>query len=42
MYCFQVTTFVKDYAVGDTVGIKIHSADRTNTDARLLPCKVME
>ena len=29
-------------AVGDTVGIKIHSADRTNTDARLLPCKVME
>ena len=38
----QVTTFVKDYAVGDTVGIKIHSADRTNTDARLLPCKVME
>ena len=38
----QVTTFVKDYAVGDTVGIKIHRADRTNTDARLLPCKVME
>ena len=33
---------MKDYAVGDTVGIKIHSADRTNTDARLLPCKVME
>ena len=33
---------MKDYAVGDIVGIKIHSADRTNTDARLLPCKVME
>ena len=38
----QMDEFVKDYAIGDTVGIKIHNADRTNTDARLLPCKVYE
>ena len=38
----KVNEFVKDYAVGDTGGVKIHTADRTNTDARLLPCKVME
>ena len=30
----------KEYCVGDTVGISIHEVDRTNTDARLLPCKV--
>ena len=31
----------KDYSVGDVVGIKIHQVDRTNTDAKLLPCKVL-
>ena len=31
----------QDYNVGDVVGIKIHQADRTNTDAKLLSCKVL-
>ncbi|KAL8580453.1 hypothetical protein ACOMHN_001222 [Nucella lapillus] len=26
---------------GNTVGIKIHKVDRTNTSAKLLPCKVL-
>ena len=26
---------------GDTAGIKIHSADCTSTDVRLLPCKLL-
>ena len=30
------------YNEGDVVGIKIHQANRTNTDVRLLPCKVKE
>lgn len=31
-----------DYVVGDTVGIRIHQADRTNTDPKILPCKVLD
>ena len=31
----------QDYNVGDVVGIKIYQADCTNTDAKLLPCKVL-
>ena len=30
----------KEFKEGDTVGIKIADVDRTNTDARILPCKV--
>lgn len=37
----QVGDFVLLYSKGDTVGVKIHHADRTNTAARLLPCKVL-
>ena len=32
----------KVFQVGDTVGIKIHNVDRTNTDSRILPCKVLK
>jgi hypothetical protein len=28
--------------IGDTVGIRIHKVDRTNTDSNILPCKVLE
>ncbi|KAK7097700.1 hypothetical protein V1264_004638 [Littorina saxatilis] len=31
----------KSFNVGDTVGIRIHEVDRTNTGARLLPCKIL-
>ena len=40
--CLQMDVFVKDYAIGDTVRIKIYNVDCTNTDARQLPCKVYE
>ena len=32
----------KHYSIGDTVGIKIHKVDRTNTDSKILPCKVLD
>ena len=32
----------KDYAVDQTVGIKIQKEDRTKTGARLIPCKVFQ
>ena len=32
----------KTYSIGDTVGIRIHKVDRTNTDSNILPCKVLE
>ena len=28
------------YSIGDTVGIRIHKVDRTNTESNILPCKV--
>ena len=37
----RLNGFVKEYTVGETVGIKIQNVDRTNTDGRLLPCKVL-
>ena len=30
-----------NFIEGDTVGIRIHEVDRTNTDARILPCRVL-
>jgi hypothetical protein len=27
----------KTYSIGDTVGIRIHKVDRTNTDSNILP-----
>jgi hypothetical protein len=30
------------HSIGDTVGIRIHKVDRTNTDSNILPCKVLE
>jgi hypothetical protein len=30
------------YSIGDTVGIRIHKVDRTNTESSILPCKVLE
>ncbi|CAF1617561.1 unnamed protein product, partial [Didymodactylos carnosus] len=30
------------FNVNDCVGVKIHEADRTNTDAKLLPCLIVE
>ena len=39
-YTHQSAELHKDYNIGDTVGIRIHQVDRTNTDAKLLPCKV--
>ena len=39
-YQKKIKELVHVHSEGDTVGIKIHHADRTNTDARLLPCKV--
>ena len=36
---YDAKRLTKEYCVGDTVGISIHEVDRTNTDARLLPCK---
>ena len=38
----QLRKLAKTFNVGDTVGIKMHSIDRTNTDARILPCKVLD
>ena len=32
----------KDLNVFDTVGIKINNVDLTNTDAKILPCKILE
>jgi hypothetical protein len=32
----------KHYSIGDTVGIKIHKVNRTNTDSKILPCKVLD
>ena len=32
------TTFTE----GDTVGISIHPVDRTNTDRKYMPCRVLE
>lgn len=32
----------KHFTVGDTVGIKIHKVDRTNTDSNILPCKILD
>jgi hypothetical protein len=32
----------KTYSIGDTVGIRIHKVDRTNTESNILPCKVLE
>ena len=32
----------KTYKKGDTVGVRVHEADRSNTDAKILPCKVAE
>jgi hypothetical protein len=33
---------IVDSSSGDTVGIRIHKVDRTNTDSNILPCKVLE
>ena len=30
------------YSIGDTVGIRIHKVDRTNTESNILTCKVLE
>ncbi|CAH1258983.1 KRBA2 [Branchiostoma lanceolatum] len=38
----KVKGLVKDYSLGDTVGVRISEVDRTNTDPRLVPCKVLE
>ena len=32
----------KDLNVSDNVGIKINNVDRTNTEAKFLPCKILE
>jgi hypothetical protein len=32
----------KTYSIGDTVGMRIHKVDRTNTDSNILPLKVLE
>ena len=31
-----------NYSVGDTVGVRIHKVDRTNTSKKLLPRKILE
>ena len=42
-YQSSIKEFVKEFEIGCTVGIRIHQADRTNTDdARLLPCKILD
>ena len=38
---YDAKRLTKEYCVGDIVGISIHEVDRTNTDAQLLPCKVL-
>ncbi|CAH1264333.1 KRBA2 [Branchiostoma lanceolatum] len=38
----KVKKLIKHYSLGDTVGIRINEVDRTNTDQRLIPCKVLE
>ena len=40
-YTNQNQQVFQDYSVGYVVGIKIHQVDRTNTDTKLLPCKVL-
>ena len=30
------------FSEGNAAGVKIHDADKTNIDARMLPCKVLE
>ena len=39
---FQQTVDIHIGANCDTVGIRIHKVDRTNTDSNILPCKVLE
>ncbi|KAK7091747.1 hypothetical protein V1264_009390 [Littorina saxatilis] len=41
-YQKKLNDVTKSFSEGNTVGVKIHSADRTNTDVRLLTCKVLE
>lgn len=41
-YDGKVHHLMKYYTPGDTVGIRINEVDRTNTDPRILPCKVLE
>lgn len=38
----QTQRLHKEYAVGQTVGVRISSVDRTNTDGKLIPCKVLK
>ncbi|KAK7096975.1 hypothetical protein V1264_004017 [Littorina saxatilis] len=40
-YVKKVASRTKVYSLGDTVGLNIHKVDRANSDARLLPCKVL-
>ncbi|CAF2132348.1 unnamed protein product [Rotaria magnacalcarata] len=41
-YQQSVIDETEGFNVNDCVGIKIHSSDRTNTDAKLLPCLIVE
>lgn len=41
-YQKKVKDVTQSFQNGHTVGVKIHSADRTNTDVRLLTCKILE
>jgi hypothetical protein len=38
----QIDELSANYQVGDYVGIQIDKVDRTNTDAKILPCVIIE
>ena len=41
-YQKKLTEVVKSFSEDNTTDVKNHYTDRTNTDARLLPCEVFE
>ncbi|CAF4463262.1 unnamed protein product [Rotaria sp. Silwood2] len=41
-YQDSVTTLTEKFNVNDCVGVPIHPVDRTNTDAKYLPCLIVE
>lgn len=39
---YDMLKVIRDFDIGDTVGIRIHAVDRANTDGRIIPCKVKD
>ncbi|CAF4950467.1 unnamed protein product, partial [Rotaria socialis] len=41
-YQASIISEAKKFNLNDCVGLQIHTVDRTNTDAKLLPCLIIE